>query len=214
MSTSWTETASQVCDDALEHLGVLASGETATAADTLLALKALDGILKELPLVGFTWPKLSGEVALTYTSAQTMTLPTDFYGNAIAWKLIGTQRVPLERIPHANWVQIPDRTQAGTTTHFYISPAKVFYIYPFAATDPSVTIQYQKIVDDAVSGTAPDLPQYWLKPLGWGVADQLSLKFGKDQATRVELAARWKSQRELAIQNSIASEPISFEVRD
>lgn len=211
MSTNWTLTASQVCDDALEHLGVLADGEVATASQTITALRALNAVLKELPLAGFTWPKLSAEVSLTWASSQSMTLPTDYYGNPVAWRLSGGQRLPLEQIRHADWVLMTNKQAAGTPTHFYISPANVFLMWPTPTADPGITLQYQRIVDDAVSGTQPDLPQYWLNALGYGVANEISLKFGRDRSTREEIAMRWTAKKSLALQNSVPAEIISFE---
>lgn len=214
MTTAWTLAATEVCTDALEHLGVLGDGETANASDMQKALRGLDAVLKELPLAGYTWPKLSAEVGLTWTGVQTLTLPTDYYGYPVAWNLLSGYRTPLIQIDHARWVQMTDRTAAGTASHFYINPAGVFNVWPVPTTDPTITLQYQKIVDDAVLATQPNLPQYWLNALGYGVANEIALKFGAPQPVRIEVAQRWSAKKGLALQNSIASEPISFEVRD
>jgi hypothetical protein len=61
MSTNWTRTAQQICTDALQHLSVLGTGETASSADMQKALGALNTVLKELPLAGYNWPQLSAK---------------------------------------------------------------------------------------------------------------------------------------------------------
>lgn len=217
MPTSWTLAATEICTDALEHLGVLASGESASGPDMQAALRALDGVLKELPLHGYSWPKLSAETALVWGGAgvQDMDLPADYYGYPVAWKTVDGSKAQLTQISHADWVQMPSREAEGPATHFYVSPAGEFKLYPVPVdADPVVTLQYQKIVDDAALATTPDLPQYWFNPLGYGVANELGLKFGVAGDKRMEIAQRWAAKRDRALENSIAHETISFEVRD
>lgn len=217
MSTTWTLLASEVCTDALQHLGVLGEGETASGDQQQIALRGLDAVLKELPLSGYAWPKLSAEASLTWGGAavQTISLPADYYGYPVLWKTLNGSKYQLTPIPHAQWVQMPERTAAGPVTHFYVSPANVVYLYPVPADeDPVLTIQYQKIVDDAALATTPDVLQIWKNALGYGVANETGLKFAAPQARRVEIAQRWTAKRQLALSNSIASEVISFEVRE
>jgi hypothetical protein len=215
MSTSWTLLASEVCTDALLHMGVLDVDETADASQLQTCLRGLDTVLKELPLAGYTWPKLSGEVTLTWASVQAMALPSDYYGNAVAWRVDGANRVAMTQIPHATWVQMPDRAATGEyATHFYISPAGTFNVWPVPSTDPAVYLQYQKIVDDASQAVTPDVMQSWKGALGYGVANECALKFSVPQPRRVEIAQRWQNKKQLALQNAIPHEVISFEVRE
>lgn len=215
MSTNWTLTATEACSDALQHLGVLDPGETASATDMQAALRALDVVLKELPLAGYSWPKLSAEAALVWIGAQSIALPADYYAYPIAWSTINAQKTPLIQIPHAQWVKMINTTQtAPAPTHFYVSPAKLVYLWPAPTVDPVVTIQYQKIINDSALVTAPDLPQYWLGALPYGVANELTLKFGVPDARAAQIAGRWLAKRAAALENSIASEVISFEARD
>jgi hypothetical protein len=214
VSTSWTLLASEVCTDALQHMGVLGEAETASGDQMTTALRGLDVVLKELPLAGYAWPKLSAEAALVWAGVQAIALPADYYGYPTAWKTLSGQKLPLSQIAHATWVQMPDRAATGPATHFYIDPAGVFNVWPVPAADPVIKLQYQKIVDDADEGTSPDVLQTWKGALGWGVADELGMKFGVPASRRVEINQRWLGKRALALASSIASEPISFEVRD
>lgn len=212
MSTAWALTAGEICADALEHLGVIADGEPATGGDMQTALRALDGVLKELPLHGYSWPALTAEVALVWLGTQAVALPADFYGCPVAWSPAGAR---LTQITHAVWASKTDRTATGeAVTHFYISPAGELLLWPVVSADPALMLQYQRVVGDAELATSPGLPQYWLNPLGYGVANELALKFGIPQDKRLEIAQRWASKRERALASSIASENISFEVRD
>lgn len=215
MSTSWTLTAGEICTDALEHLGVIGDGETASAGDMQIALKALDGVLKELPLRGYTWPALSAEVSLTWASVQAMALPTDYYGYPVAWTLISGYKVPLRQIPHAKWIAMLNRTATGATVQeFYIDPAGVFNVWPVPPSDPVITLQYQKIVPDAVQASSPTLPQYWINPLGYGVANELVMKFGIGVEKSTQIANRWAEKKAFALESSAAYENICFDVAD
>lgn len=213
MATNWTLSAQQICTAALEHVGAVAGGETPSAEDMQKALCALNAVLKELPLHGYNWPKLSGEVALTWDagSPATIAAPADYYGYPCAWKTVDGVKVPLTPLTHAEWAKL-DKTTEGEPTHFYVTPAKAIAFYPIPESDPGAYLQYQKLVDDAVATSAPDLDSYWHNPLGWGVANEIGMDFGAAQQDRLEISQRWQAKREMCLQSSIPSAPISFSV--
>lgn len=214
MSTAWTLASAEVCTDALEHLGVIGAGEAANGDDMQLALRALDAVLKELPLAGYCWPKLSAEVALTWSGSQAMPLPDDYFGAPAAWRLVDGRKVALTQIPHARWTQMTDRGAAGMPTHFYVGPDQTLNLWPAPDADPAVRLQYQRVVSDADETAAPEVPQYMLNALGYGVANELVLKFDTPDARAQSIAVRWQSKRAAALEYSIESAPICFEVRD
>jgi hypothetical protein len=212
MSTAWTLAAADVCKDALEHLGVIGAGEAASGDDMQVALRALDAVLKELPLTGYAWPKLSGETALTGTGVQS--LPADYFGSPALWRLVDGRKVQLTQIPHARWAQMTDRTAPGTPTHFYVGPDQVLNLWPVPDAAPALTLQYQRVVGDADGSAPPDVPQYMLNALGYGVAHELTLKFDTPPARAQTITERWQAKRAAALEYSIESAPICFEVRD
>lgn len=215
MTTSWTETATEICSDGLRHLGVLRVGGTPRSSDFSNALRALDSVLKELPTFGYSWPKLSSEAAFTWASGQTIALPADFLAFPEIWITSSGNKTRLTELTHAQWVANPGRSLAtGAPTHFYVSPDKYVWLYPTPTTAPTLTLQYQKIIDDSAAASSPDVPQYWINPLGYGVADQLSLTYSAPQDVRLEIAQRWAAKRERALEFSISSGPISFSVDD
>jgi hypothetical protein len=214
MTTAWTLAAAEVCTDALEHLGVIGAGEAASGDDMQLALRALNAVLKELPLAGYAWPKLSAEAALAWTGGPALPLPADYFGAPIAWRLINDRRRLLTQIPHARWAQIDDRTATGAPSHFYIGPDQQLYLWPVPEADPAVSLQYQRIVSDADDTTPPDVPQFWLNALGYGVANELLLKYDTPDAKAQAISGRWQAKRGAALEHSIESAPICFEVRE
>lgn len=216
MTTAWTLAAADVCVDALEHMGVIGTGEAASGDDMQTALRALDAVLKELPLAGYAWPKLSIDVALAWAAGQTIPLPDDYFGSPVAWRVVNGQKCPLTQIAHARWIQMADRSSVtGAPTHFYIGPDELLYLWPTPTVAPAVSLQYQRIVDDITDGTStPDVPQHMLNALGYGVANELLFKFDVPESRAAAISGRWKMKRDAALEYAIACEPICFEVRD
>jgi hypothetical protein len=212
VSTTWALFASQVCGDALRHLNVIGKADTPSGALMQDALRGLDVVLKELPLHGYTWPKLSAEVALVWTGLQTVALPADYYGYPVVWQTQNGQRSRLIQCPHALWVQASDSTAAGTASQFYVSPDNVLHLWAVPTVDPVLTMQYLRRVDDADLFVTPDVLQSMLGALSYGVADEIALKCGVPQEVRVEVAARWKVKRDLMLANAVPYEVISFGV--
>lgn len=213
MTTTWTELASEIVTDALQHLSAIGEGETPTAEEQQIGLRGLDQVLKGLPLYGYSWPKLSTETALTWVSGQTIALPADYYGYPVVWRTVGTAKTPLEQIPHGNWVNMSDRNGTGVPTHFYVSPANLIYFWPAPTVDPVATIQYQKLLDDSVLATTPNLPSYWMGPLGFGVADAISLKFpATPPDKRAEIRQRWIEGRKMALASAVPNDVLTIEV--
>lgn len=208
----WSLTAQQICEDALGHMGVAASGETVNAADLQTALRALNAVLKELPLHGYHWPKLSDETALTW-GGQSVALPADYYGSPVVWKTVEGGRAPLAQIPHATWIAMADRfTATGEPTHFYVAPDSTLYFYPAPTEDPAAYVQYQRVVEDAAATV--DVLQTLHNALGYGVANELGLKYGVPQGDRLEIATRWRDKLQLALSNMVPNEPIEFSAAD
>lgn len=215
MATSWALTAQQICRDALEHLEAVGEGEAMSAGDLNAAMRGLDAVLKELPLAGYSWPKLSGDSALAWNAGTpgVVAVPADYFGYPVAWKTVSGEQIPLTPIRHADWIGMTDRTAtAEQPTHFYIAPNKTLHFWPVPTQDPGAVLQYQRIVDDAVSTAAPDVPQYALNALGYGVANEIKHKFGANPQKREEIRLTWELKKALVMANSVETAPISFSV--
>ena len=213
MTTSWTETAGQICSEALVILGVIAPDETPTYSDMNSALRALDNVLQELPLRGYVWPALTAEASLAWVSGNTVTLPADYYANPALWSNVSGSRVQLEQMTHPHWMTLKDTSPVGTTTHFYINPVGTCYLYPEPSVDPVLTLQYQRLIADSSQFAASDVPRILIGALHYGVANELIIAYGRmDIAQQVE--ARWMQKRELAFQSLINEAPITFMVSE
>lgn len=212
MTTSWTETAGNICSKALQKIGVIAPDETASAHDMNSAMDALNIVLNELPLQGFVWPALTAEAGLVWVSGNTVTLPTDFYGNAVIWSYISGSRVQLHQSTYSEYISLPELTPYGDTTSFYIDSTGTCYLYPWPLVDQQLTIKYQKLLSDSVQTTAPNLPKQFYGALHYGVAAELCLDYGIPAEKTMMIEGKWIEKRELALQSAISAAPISFVV--
>ena len=208
----YSKTASAICTEGLEHLGIVGSGETPRSEDMLLAIRALESVLEELPLAGYHWPQLSGDVAMTWAGVQAVSLPTDFYNYASVFKTVNGVKVRLQQLTHADWLSLPNRSAVGDVTSFYISPTPDLRVYPTPTSDPSLTIQYQKNVVDQDLTVDVSIPDYLVNPLGYGVANELALKYQVSAPLATEIYRRWMEKRARALESSQSYAPIYFSV--
>ena len=218
MATAWTLTAEEVITDALMELGVLGAGQTASPTDYDMCLRALQNVLKEMPLHGLSWSKITASpVALVWSSAtpSVVAMPADYFGVPVISFTNASAEVQLSVISKAahDALQQPART-ATYPTQIYIAPNNVGYLYPVPTTDPALKITYQAITLDADMLTLPDVVQAWLGGLTLWVAHEVAAKFGVPPADRADLERRFLRRRALMLAYAAETAPIRFQVRD
>jgi hypothetical protein len=217
MSTTWTLPVSDVIDDALEIIGELATGQTASADQFGVALKALNAILKELPIHGVVWPKVTADpVALTWDAGtpSKIALPADYYG-APAFSYVDERggNVSLEVITKAAYDALPNKAQTGSRpTKVYIAPNNSATLWPVPESDPALTLTYQAIASDADIAAQPDVAQAWIGGMGLWLAYELCPKFQVDLASRADIEKRFLMRRNLMLAYAAESAPITFTV--
>lgn len=215
MATAWALTASEMISSALEHLGVITATEAPSAEDHAVCLKALSGLLKELPIYGYQWPEYVEGAALSWSSLtpSVVALPAAFYGFPSLRRGDG---VRLVEFSPAQWAEVDTATRAQTAyspTHFYVSGSSVT-LWPIPKSDPLLTCAYQAKASDATGAAIADIPQSWYAALALGIAYECRLKFAAPMDIRAEIAAEWKERRAYLLANSAPTGPIEFSVSD
>jgi hypothetical protein len=213
LTTSWTETAGEICTKALLKLGVVAAGETPTYEEMNHALGALDIVLQELPLRDYLWPQLTAEATLVWTTGNTVTLPADYYSNPTLWSSVSGSRVQLRFMPHAEWIGLRDTSPDGNPDAFYIDPIGTCYLYPSPLVNPVLTLQYQRLIADSAQFTAADVPRVLIGALHYGVAAELIEDYGRMDLSQV-IEGKWQQKKELVLQSLIEEAPITFVVNE
>jgi hypothetical protein len=218
MPTAWTLTAQEVITDALTEIGVLGAGQTASASDYDVCLRGLQNIMKEMPLHGLSWPKITAApVALTWSSltpAQ-VSMPADYFGvPAISFTQSGAN-VDLEVIAKAVYDAIlQPATTAAYPQMIYIAPNNIGYLYPVPTVDPALSMTYQAITLDAEMLTTPDVVQSWVGGLVLWLAYEVAPKFGVPMGERQDIERRFLMRRALMLAYAAETAPICFQVRD
>lgn len=215
MTTAWAQTATEMISSALEHLGVITATEAPSAEDHATCLKALNGLLKELPIYGYQWPEYVEGAALTWSNAtpSSVSLPADFYGFPSIRTGNGAQ---LSEFSPAEWAAVDTATRAQTAvqpSRFYVSGSTVT-LWPIPTSDPSLKLAYQAKASDATGAATVDIPQSWYNALPWGIAYEVRLKFSAPMDVRAEISNEWKERRAYLLANSAPTGPIEISVAD
>lgn len=199
MSTSWTLTRNKICEKALQKVGTLARGQTADQDDLQIVIDALDGLLKTLPLYGYSWPQIiSGQaVLLLLANTQATTLPSDYYGGALVTLLdtAGNER-PLRLATLTEWNRITRRADTGAyPTVGYIDPYNVLRTWPVQNVNVQARIVYQKAMTDTVNNAATALESSWMIGLVQGLAWAIGDEFGASEQQMARWLDTWRESR-------------------
>lgn len=218
MSTTWTLSTLDTIKGALQLCGSVGVGETVSAADSELCLRALDGVIKELPIHGFQWPQLSSTpvaVAWVLATPSSVTPPADYFGAPVLQYTdaggVKRQLVPASK---AEWELLDLTKTAQYPTTFYVAPDLTFKLWPAPTQNPTLTLTYQSILPDLVLTATPPIQQQYLNLLQYLLADEVSLKFGCSQDIRAEIAARASQKKFMMVQWAVDQSPIFFTVQD
>lgn len=215
----WPITSRRIAEDALGHLQVGISGEPISAEDLQLAIKKLDGILKELPIYGLSWPRLTaGEVALTWNSLTPgkVTLPSDYFSDPVVFVKLDTgEERRLNMLLPAEWNAIPDQSKADKYPEFaWLDTDNTLYFYPVPTQNPQATVKYQKMQVDLDYTTTLAVKQSWILALGYGVAYEMANVFGKSLQEKMDLKQDWMTRLNLLLAYEIPSGSIDLTVDD
>lgn len=218
MSTSWAMTAQAIITDAMQHCGVLESGEVPSTDDNNTCLTSLQNIIKELPFNGVSWSKVSPTpTALTWSSGTPaqVSMPADYFGVPNIYYTLNSANVDLRIITKAEYDALlqPDYV-ATTPISAYIAPNNIAYLWPVPSANPSLKITYQAIALDVVTTSQLDVAQAWQGGLSWLLAYEIGPKFGISGAKADAIEKRAMQKRRMMLAYSAETAPISFEVLD
>ncbi len=217
MSTSWTLTAGEIIKGALETCNAIGIGEPIAPEDSEVCMRALNGLIKELPIHGIGWFKVtSTDASITWSigTPSVVSVPADFFGVPVL-KFTDANGVlkELRQITKAEY-ETRDRTkEAQYPQEFYLAPDSSIFLLPVPTQDPVLKLSYQAIADDAALTVTPDIQQAFLSSFQDWLAEKISLKFAPSEL-RPEITQRAMMARTLIMQWSTETAPISFQVFD
>jgi hypothetical protein len=179
---NWTQTFSDLAHSAAFELGALAMGDTLESAEieemrkrcnSMLAKWSLDGALYREAIATVTIPATTGAV----------TLPADVRDiRAVRFVESATYKRPLAVWNRDDYLQLPNRAQAGSPTIAYYSQhigGDQLYVWPVPATDKDFELDYNRtffFVEEPEQEL--DLPPEWHEAALYGLASRCAGIFG------------------------------------
>lgn len=218
MTTAWTLSAQDIITDALQITEVLGASETASSDDYSVCLTALQNILKELPLHGVSWPKVTVSPVTLAWSALTpaqVSMPADYFGVPQISRTVNGANVDVGIITKAAYdaIQEPGYVHDDTLM-VYIAPNNIGFLWPVPGVDPVLSMTYQAIAVDAALAATPDVMQAWMGGLGLWLAYEICPKFGVSLQKRADIANRFAVKRKMMLSYAAETAPIVIQVAD
>ena len=215
---NWTLTREKLALKGLQKVGAVGAGETASAEDMALAIEALEGILKNLLVYGYSWPKtLSGSAAIAFTSGLTFkALPADYFKFiALNWIDSAGNETPVKMMTDIQWATLINKTTQGAIPlQAFIDNFNVLRLWPVPNAAVNLTLYYQQVILNTVAQSAIDLDAQWNLAIPYGIASEVADEFEKSDAKIQRLEAKWSFMRNLCIMSEAPPSPAQMEVAD
>lgn len=194
MTTTFSVTRDEVINASLRLLGVLAEGETASAADLTNCAQAMNILLKKWADQGYkgwlyataSFPFVANREFWTVgPTGQVVTNRPQRVAEAWYEQTLGTQtqRFPMFPLERERFFKLSPKDQTTTSpTNWYYDPQLdngLFYPWPRCQdTNGTFFISVQRPIEDILAGGAVvQIPQTWYAALKWNLADEVGLEY-------------------------------------
>ena len=127
------------------------------------------------------------------------------------------QDIPLIAISRMEYDRLGNKTTVGYPNQYYydnqLGNALVTFYNPPQDLTRTVHLVVQRQIQDMILSTDNfDLPQEWLHAVKWGLADELSLEYGAEQAIMDRIALRAQALLEECFDFSVEEASVYFTV--
>lgn len=233
-----SDTALDLIQGSLRLLGVLASGEAASAAEATDGLSALNDMLDSWSNQNLLIPNKVREVFAITTSKQTYTMGTG--GDFNTTRPIAIENILIQLSGSSPAVEIPlqiitkdeyaDITVKGLTSTYPVAayaegtyPLETINLWPSPNSGNNLVIYSAKpLANLSALSTAISLPPGYQRALRYNLAAELAPEYGKQLPEAVELGAvnskaeiKRKNSRPkyLLVDDSISARPVGWDWR-
>jgi hypothetical protein len=192
-STNYSLTANQIIDKAFHRLGKASEGEAISARMYQDGLSSLNLLIKS-KLGTSDRLSLRTEGSLVLVSEQegyTLTSPFPSRMLSVRRRDSDDSDTPMQELSRQEYFDLPNKTSSPSIpVSWFFDPQQgsgVLYVWPApstdAATDYSLRLTYLRRVSDMDSSTDElDMPQEWLDPVIWLLADDLETEYPVNDA--------------------------------
>lgn len=195
-----TRTNREICQEALEKIGVVAAGAPMDPHDLNTAVSGLDRLLKSWQNTGHTlWKYDRQSVSLTTASSYTLSDRPLRILNA-RLKKQGIE-IPMVELTREEYDTLPQKGSTGVPTQFYYDRRQiegVLYIWPLLSVVNGETVEISQVssFSDVVVNANAEVPDEWLEAVVYGLAARLADEF-EVPADRVRMRAEIEFDRAL-----------------
>lgn len=187
-TTSFNMNAGQIIDKAYHRLGKASEGENVSARMYTDGLSSLNLLLKS-KLGTSDRLSLRTEGSVTLVASQegyTLTSPFPLRALSIRLRSSDGRDIPLSELSRQEYFDLPNKTSSPSIpVSWYFDPQRasgVLYVWPApdttAATEYSLITTYLRRIDDMLASNDDlDMPQEWLDPVIWLLADDLETEY-------------------------------------
>jgi hypothetical protein len=192
-STSFNLNTGQLIDKAFHRLGKASEGEAISARMYTDGLSSLNLILKsKLGVSDRLSLRTEGSVALIANQAS-YTLTDPFPARLMSVRLRSSAGVdvPLGELSRQEYFDLPNKaTSPSVPVSWYFDPQRasgVLYVWPApdttAASEYTLQTTFLRRIDDMLASNDDlDMPQEWLDPVIWLLADDLETEYPVNDA--------------------------------
>lgn len=200
-------TRDEVITGALRLLGVVSQGESPDSAQVSDAASALNTLVKAWEAEGLpVWAiktqvitpvALDGVYPIGTSQQVDIPKPERIY-QAFYTNTTSNVSIPLIPLTQQQYYALSNRADTGTPTQYYWDDKNAYgnfntYLVPdanFAAAHTMSIVYQAPFADFDASTDVPDFPQYWLRALKYGLADEIAMEYGFPAKERQELLLR------------------------
>jgi len=177
----WLATRNQIIEQALSHIGVIELGEDPSPEQFARALFQLNSVTKFLETKHlFLWNYSEETIATVAGTASYTFTNSDAIGIDEAYYLSSGQKINLDVIDMADYRAISDKTTAGTPAQVAFDRGSVtptIYLYPVPDAIISLKVRVARRLKDWDTAAGNAWPAWWVEPLVWRMAADLSHMF-------------------------------------
>lgn len=221
-SVSYNLTALEMIEKAFHRLGKAAEGEALSARMYEDGRSSLNLLLKSrLGTMEHLFTKAERSVTLVANTASYMLTPKP--GRVLSVRRRYTSGstitdVPLNELSRQEYFDMPVKTSSPSTPNsWYYDPQTTtgtLYVWPppstAVATDHTLQLTYLRRIEDMIgTGDDLDMPQEWIDPVVWLLADDLETEYPV-RDSRLALKIERKAAESLALIKSWDTEPASI----
>lgn len=200
-STDFSVTRDDIIKRALRLIGVLAQGETPTAAQITEGAFALNSLVKAwqadgMPLwalKSYNIPLVAGTKDYEIGLGKTINIPKPLKVQQIYnHNLTSNIDIPMRALTKQEYNMLGNKTSSGNPIQAYYNPQLdygILSVFPVPSTVEQtknvITIFYQRPFEDFDASTdTPDFPQEWFDAVMYGLATRLAPEYGVPAADR------------------------------